>query len=36
MPKAGEYQNALPLLYGVAYTIKMSKKGPRIARETVV
>ena len=25
----GEYQNALPLLYGVAYTIKMSKKGPR-------
>lgn len=24
-----EYQNALPLLYGVAYAIKMSKKGPR-------
>lgn len=27
--EGGEYQNALPLLYGVAYTIKMSKKGPR-------
>lgn len=26
--EGGEYQNALPLLYGVAYTIKMSKKGP--------
>ena len=25
----GECQNALPLPYGVAYTIKMSKKGPR-------
>ena len=25
----GEYQSALPLLYGVAYTIKISKKGPR-------
>ena len=24
-----EYQNALPLLYGIAYAIKMSKKGPR-------
>ena len=24
--EGGEYQNALPLLYGVAYTIKMSKK----------
>lgn len=23
----GEYQQALPLLYGIAYTIKMSKKG---------
>ena len=27
--EGGEYQNALPLLYGVAYAIKMSKKGPR-------
>ena len=27
--EGGEYQSALPLLYGVAYTIKMSKKGPR-------
>ena len=27
--EGGEYQNALPLLYGVAYTIKMSKKGMR-------
>lgn len=25
----GEYQGAMPLLYGVAYAIKMSKKGPR-------
>ena len=25
----GRSQNALPLLYGVAYAIKMSKKGPR-------
>ncbi len=24
--EGGEYQNALPLLYGVAYTIKMSKR----------
>ena len=24
-----EYQNALPLLYGIAYTVKMSKKGSR-------
>lgn len=24
----GEYQRSLPLLYGIAYTIKMSKKGP--------
>ena len=23
----GEYQSTLPLLYGIAYTIKMSKKG---------
>lgn len=27
--EGGEYQSAMPLLYGVAYTIKMSKKGPR-------
>ncbi len=27
--EGGEYQSALPLLYGVAYTIKMSKRGPR-------
>ena len=27
--EGGEYQNALPLLYGVAYAIKMSKKAPR-------
>ena len=27
--EGGEYQNMLPLLYGIAYTIKMSKKGPR-------
>lgn len=27
--EGGEYQSAIPLLYGVAYTIKMSKKGPR-------
>ena len=27
--EGGEYQNALPLLYGVAYAIKMSKKGSR-------
>ena len=27
--EGGEYQNSLPLLYGIAYTIKMSKKGPR-------
>ena len=27
--EGGECQNALPLLYGVAYAIKMSKKGPR-------
>ena len=27
--EGGEYQNTLPLLYGIAYTIKMSKKGPR-------
>ena len=27
--EGGEYQNALPPLYGVAYAIKMSKKGPR-------
>ena len=26
--EGGEYQSAMPLLYGVAYTIKMSKKGP--------
>ena len=25
----GEYQGAMPLPYGVAYAIKMSKKGPR-------
>ena len=25
--ESGEYQNSLPLLYGVAYTIKMSYKG---------
>ena len=24
--EGGEYQNALPLLYGVAYTIKMSRR----------
>ena len=27
--EGGEYQNALPLLYGIAYTVKMSKKGSR-------
>lgn len=27
--EGGEYQSTLPLLYGVAYTIKMSKKGSR-------
>ena len=27
--EGGEYQSSIPLLYGVAYTIKMSKKGPR-------
>lgn len=27
--EGGEYQSSLPLLYGIAYTIKMSKKGPR-------
>ncbi len=27
--EGGEYQSALPLLYGIAYTIKMSKKGSR-------
>ena len=27
--EGGEYQGAMPLLYGVAYAIKMSKKGPR-------
>ena len=27
--ESGEYQSAMPLLYGVAYAIKMSKKGPR-------
>ncbi|MFR7736116.1 MAG: hypothetical protein ACLU0V_00595 [Eggerthella lenta] len=27
--EGGAEQNALPMLYGVAYTIKMSKKGPR-------
>lgn len=27
--KGGEYQNSLPLLYGIAYAIKMSKKGSR-------
>lgn len=26
--EGGEYQGAMPLLYGVVYTIKMSKKGP--------
>ena len=26
--EGGEYQSAMPLLYGVAYTVKMSKKGP--------
>ena len=26
--EGGEYQGAMPLLYGVAYAIKMSKKGP--------
>ncbi len=26
--EGGEYQGAMPLLYGVAYTVKMSKKGP--------
>lgn len=26
--EGGEYQSAVELLYGVAYTIKMSKKGP--------
>ena len=28
-PEGGEYQTAIGLLYGVAYTIKMSKKGSR-------
>lgn len=27
--KDGEYKRAIPLLYGIAYTIKMSKKGTR-------
>ncbi|WP_294414477.1 GyrI-like domain-containing protein [uncultured Senegalimassilia sp.] len=27
--EGSEYQSAMPLLYGVAYTLKMSKKGPR-------
>lgn len=27
--EGGEYQSSIPLLYGVAYIIKMSKKGPR-------
>lgn len=27
--EGGEYQNALPLLYGITYTVKMSKKGSR-------
>ena len=27
--EGGEYQTALPLLYGIAYTVKMSKKGSR-------
>ena len=27
--EGGEYQGAMPLLCGVAYAIKMSKKGPR-------
>lgn len=27
--EGGEYQNALPLLYGIVYTVKMSKKGSR-------
>ena len=27
--EGSEYQRVMPLLYGVAYTIKMSKKGPR-------
>ena len=27
--EGGEYQNSIPLLYGVAYTIKMSHKGNR-------
>lgn len=27
--EGGEYQGAMPLLYGAAYAIKMSKKGPR-------
>ena len=26
--EGGEYQGTMPLLYGVAYTVKMSKKGP--------
>ena len=26
--EGGEYQGAMPLLYGVACTVKMSKKGP--------
>lgn len=25
----GEYQSAIPLLYAIAYTVKMSKKGAR-------
>lgn len=28
-PEGGEYQSTLPLLYGIAFTIKMSKKGSR-------
>lgn len=27
--EGGEYQGSIPLLYGIAYTIKMSKKGTR-------
>ena len=30
--EGGEYQNALPLLYGIAYTVKMSKKGQGASR----